>query len=395
MLNKLLPRPVPAPVRAEQIRLLYHQGVPIQLLGIVAVIVSASAFWKVADHTLLVTWAAVQIVIYLIRVVSTIGFEKVSSATPAMLERWGWIYVAGTFLSGVAWGMLSMFLNPLWSAPYQIMLCVIFTGIIAVSFITNSSLFVAFPAFYLPPVLFLSYNLLAEGNEGATELAFLTLIYVVLMYVSALQFNTRLAQSLEIRFENEQLAAELAQSNLDLSNLAEKDELTGLANRRAMNRYLASEWKRHHRAHKPLSLLYIDLDCFKQYNDHYGHEGGDHCLIRLAEILMRHAHRSYDMAARFGGEEFALILPETPKESAMNIALALLADLEDLRLPHAASRIASHVTMSIGIATLIPDQPENDQPLRLSADRALYHAKNTGRNRACSDGSDCRQALAA
>lgn len=395
MLHALLPNPTSPAVKAEQIRLLYQQGAPTQLLGMLTVLLCAWGFRDVADRTLLAIWTIAQIVIYLIRLVATVRFSKGIFSAPEELQKWGTAYCAGTLLSGLGWASLCLFFDAGWAPAYQVLLFIIYTGVIAGAFNTNTSYFVAFPAFFLPITLSLIYTALRENDAGYAQLVYFILIYIVLMYVSALKLHKRLTHSFELRFENEQLAAKLMLSNRDLANLADKDELTGLSNRRAMNRYLSSEWKRHYRAGKPLSLLYCDLDFFKQYNDNYGHAGGDQCLVRLADLLHQHTHRSNDMAARFGGEEFALILPETPSDDAMNIAVTLLGDLEKLRIPHKASKIAPHVTMSIGVATMIPDQPDNVQPFRLSADLALYHAKNTGRNRACSEHADCRQPLAA
>ncbi|MBU3903165.1 MAG: GGDEF domain-containing protein, partial [Gammaproteobacteria bacterium] len=118
-----------------------------------------------------------------------------------------------------------------------------------------------------------------------------------------------------------------------------------------------------------------------QYNDTYGHEAGDQCLIRIAKLLHNHALRSSDMAARFGGEEFALILPETGKQDAERIAASIINDLAHLHIPHTGSTVTDHVTVSIGIASMSPDEPDNDSVLREAADLMLYQAKHAGRNR--------------
>lgn len=379
MLKHFLPEPVTPWVRAEQIRLLYHQGVPIQTLGILTAIVCVIMFWKVADHAMLGLWLGVHVAVSLSRVAATVKFTISHIVEHRTLEQWGRAYVAGTFISGLIWGSLSLFFSPDWPAPYQATLFAVYTGIIAGAFNTNSSLFVAFPAFYLPPASCLLYVTSRQPAEGFYALTSLLIIYIVLMYVSALKFHNSLARSLGIRFENERLAEQLAQSNQKLLSLADTDELTGISNRRSMDRCLRREWNRLFRVNRPLSLLFIDLDFFKQYNDTYGHDGGDQCLIQVAKILRNHSQRSCDMAARFGGEEFAVILPETSEEDALKIAETILADLERLQIPHAGSGVAKHVTLSVGVATMVPNQPDSDDFLRLSADRALYQAKKMGR----------------
>ena len=381
MYRRIFPDPVSAPVRAEQIRLLFDQGNTILLLGIATGMVAVGMFWSVVNHTSLLVWLTALLLLTLFRLGLNHRYAATARTQPRELERWGRAYVIGTFLSGLLWGSLCLFYDPAWPAAYQVVLFAIFTGITAGAFNTNTPYFVAFPAFFMPPVLWLSFTMLQQSNESVNALGALLLIYVVLMYVSALKFHNRLAQSLAIRFENEQLAAELASSNKLLASLADTDELTGLFNRRSMFARLANEWNRMYRNHKPLSLLYLDIDCFKQYNDTYGHEAGDRCLVKVAQVLHHHALRSSDMAARFGGEEFALILPDTSNKDAHKIAASILANLEMISIPHASSSVTNFVTASIGVATLTPDMADDDAILREAADQALYQAKRQGRNR--------------
>jgi diguanylate cyclase (GGDEF)-like protein len=381
MLKRFLPVPVSSAVEAEQIRLLYHQGPTIQLLGIFTAIVSVVMFWKVADHAMLGLWLGVHLIVSSLRLAATYNFKQRGFFERPPSRKWGRGYVFGALVSGLIWGSLSLIYDPSWPAPYQIMLFAIYTGITAGAFNTHSSYFAAFPAFYLPPVACLTYATLGRTGEGFVELGFLFVIYMVLMYTSALKFHNRLAHSLEIRFDNERLAAQLAETNRQLAQLADLDELTGMDNRRSMDRHLFKEWSRAYRTGKPLSLLILDVDFFKQYNDRYGHDAGDECLTRVARVLLDHAKRSSDMAARFGGEEFAVILPETDEHSALHIAEAIRTHLETLQIPHASSRVSAFVTISIGVATTLPDAPEYSDQLRLAADKALYQAKNQGRNR--------------
>lgn len=379
MMKRFLPVPVSRDVKAEQIRILYHQGPSILALGMLTSIVAVAMFWNVANHAMLSLWLAIQITFSLMRLTAIAIFNKRKIIKHHTLELWGLGYALSAFVSALIWGSLSLFLD-FWPAPYLIMLFAIYTGIIAGAFNTYSSYFAAFVVFYFPLTLCISYMTLKQTGDGFFELTTLFIIYVILMYVSALKFHNRLAHSLEIRFENEHLAEQLEASNQRLAYLADMDELTGICNRRSMDRFLSNEWNRLYRTKKPLSLLFLDIDFFKQYNDSYGHAAGDVCLIRVANMLHHHAQRSSDMAARFGGEEFAVILPETNENIALKIAEAIRANLESLQIPHSSSTIADHVTMSVGVATMIPNKPDNGHLLRLAADKALYQAKNMGRN---------------
>ncbi|WP_444848596.1 GGDEF domain-containing protein [Duganella caerulea] len=160
------------------------------------------------------------------------------------------------------------------------------------------------------------------------------------------------------------------------------DGLTGIANRRHFDVAMEKEHRRAKRGGTPLSLLMIDIDHFKAYNDHYGHQKGDQCLIQVAAALASMLRRPCDLMARYGGEEFAMILPETDVEQATLMAEAIRARTQELAIPHERNSDAGQqVTVSIGIATQRVDAPAGIEALIGAADRALYLAKRNGRNR--------------
>ncbi len=181
----------------------------------------------------------------------------------------------------------------------------------------------------------------------------------------------------------------LHMANQRLQRIAAEDVLTGLGNRRAFDNRLAAEISRSHREHAALSLLLIDVDHFKPFNDHYGHLAGDDCLRELGSLIRRVAtHRGGDFAARYGGEEFAVLLPNTPLDGARQVAERLRAAVADLRREHAGSP-AGHLTLSIGVAELAPhDAVTTADILVARADRALYAAKDGGRDRVIVERSD-------
>lgn len=160
------------------------------------------------------------------------------------------------------------------------------------------------------------------------------------------------------------------------------DDLTKISNRRAFDIYLQQEWKRSKREKLPLSLMMIDIDYFKLYNDHYGHDAGDRCLHTVAQTIRQAVKRPSDFVARYGGEEFAVILPNTQREGAETVANIIQKAIHDLKLPHDQSLISSYITLSIGISTQIPTS-EDFTLLIQTADHALYEAKSQGRDRIC------------
>jgi diguanylate cyclase (GGDEF)-like protein len=174
---------------------------------------------------------------------------------------------------------------------------------------------------------------------------------------------------------------ELQAANEKLRLMANIDGLTQIANRRRFDDYLAVEWQRHQRENKPLALILIDIDYFKNYNNHYGHQRGDDCLIQVAQTLAKVPQRATDLVARYGGEEFVAILPNTNAQKALIVAESMKKAIAALNIPHAQSNISKKITISLGVASLIPN-PENClEDLIFQADQVLYLAKNQGRDR--------------
>ncbi|ABK46013.1 response regulator receiver modulated diguanylate cyclase [Magnetococcus marinus MC-1] len=165
-----------------------------------------------------------------------------------------------------------------------------------------------------------------------------------------------------------------------LKQLAIMDGLTGIANRRRFDQFVDYEWSRSLRYQHNFSLIMLDIDYFKRFNDCYGHAQGDQCLKQVAYAISQAMPRPMDLAARYGGEEFACVLPETSREGAVTVANRVLQGVQELRIAHAHSNVANHVTVSVGIASMVPRSEDIPTTLLARADQALYHAKNSGRN---------------
>lgn len=166
--------------------------------------------------------------------------------------------------------------------------------------------------------------------------------------------------------------------------LSTRDGLTGLFNRRTLDEELENEWRRAVRAPAPFSMIFLDIDCFKLYNDTYGHLEGDVCLKAVAGTVGRSVRRTGDVTTRYGGEEFAVLLPMTPARDAARIAETIRANVEELAIAHAASRVSAVVTVSVGVGTVMPSLEGDAESVIKLADGALYQAKSEGRNRVVS-----------
>ena len=189
-----------------------------------------------------------------------------------------------------------------------------------------------------------------------------------------------LSASLEVKVRERTEALETA--NRQLTELTVTDALTGLANRRHFDLALVEEWARAQRSGQPLALLMVDVDFFKPYNDHYGHQAGDDCLRRVAHFLRGAARRAGDLVARYGGEEFAVVAADTDLAAALSLAEAMRATVAAAAIPHAVTPVAGGTaTVSIGVAVTVSKFGETPERLLLRADAALYLAKSQGRNR--------------
>lgn len=180
--------------------------------------------------------------------------------------------------------------------------------------------------------------------------------------------------------ERKKAEDKILQLQEELHALSYRDSLTNLANRRMFDTLFEVEWAKARATRHPLSLVLIDIDFFKQYNDHYGHPQGDECLRHVARVLDTVGQRARDLCVRLGGEEFALLLPETDEATAFMIASRCRKLLSREAIPHPESAVADVVTVSMGVATIVPGPRDHPAGLMAQADRRLYQAKAAGRN---------------
>ena len=173
---------------------------------------------------------------------------------------------------------------------------------------------------------------------------------------------------------------ELKRHRDTLEYLSMLDGLTGIPNRRRFDECFDMEWKRAERSSAYLSVIMIDIDYFKDFNDYYGHQLGDECLKQVAKTLAHSVKRASDCVARYGGEEFVCILPGTDIQGAVQVGESMRKNVEALNVPHLASSVAEHVTVSLGTASMIPKRERSQFSLLEAADRCLYKAKDAGRN---------------
>ncbi|WP_299493303.1 PleD family two-component system response regulator [Acaryochloris sp. IP29b_bin.137] len=202
----------------------------------------------------------------------------------------------------------------------------------------------------------------------------------VRVHLSLRDLTLKLQREIEVRKRTE---AKLAEANASLHRLAHVDGLTQVANRYRFDQEIEQAWRRLQREHQMLSLILCDVDHFKRFNDHYGHQAGDDCLRQVAQAIQKAVHRPDDLVARYGGEEFAIVLPSTPAQGAVKVAIAICSEVLNLQIPHEVSSVSQYITLSLGIATVIPQAEQEIDTLIELTDQALYQAKAEGRNMYC------------
>ena len=195
------------------------------------------------------------------------------------------------------------------------------------------------------------------------------------------EFMAQVADQLSIAIQQSELYLQLQEANKKLQQLAATDGLTQVANRRYFDETLHDEWQRLTREKLPLALILIDIDWFKPYNDHYGHQAGDDCLRQVARAIAQVLKRPADLLARYGGEEFVILLPNTDTSGAVEVAERIQQTISNLAILHPLSTISPYVTTSLGITSMIPTADISPESLISQADQALYLAKNQGRDR--------------
>ena len=209
---------------------------------------------------------------------------------------------------------------------------------------------------------------------------FILVVGIVIIF-QRFKWRRLIKREKDLKREIETKEKELLELKSELERLTVHDDLTEIYNHRWFTQFFEYEWKRTVRKGGPISLIMIDIDFFKKFNEIYGHEKGDECLVSIAGVLQETVKRSSDMVARYGGEEFVIILSGTDKRGVDVVAENARKAVENLNIPYPSSSIADHVTVSLGCVTMHPRQHLDSSVLIRAAEEALYLSKQEGRNR--------------
>lgn len=337
------------------------------------------AYWGTASTALLLSWLTLDYS----HATIWMGLAYLRSRPGALglqPAQWRLIYVALMAVGGLVWGLSGLLFLPIGSADQALL-----TGLVAMGSVLATYPTVLYPpaflAFQAPVFLLCALGYVFSGLDYGTVIAALAIAVSLSLLQIGSQMGDRLTGAMRLAIENAEMmrlqteqSIALATANMELARLSEIDPLTGLANRRRLVEALRSDGRT-----IGATLLYIDVDHFKQFNDTYGHGAGDDCLIAVAHALASYASKHGGMAARQGGEEFSLLFANATSDQIAGIAEEIRAGIQNL---HASGvRIARSVTVSIGYAHRA--QGMNDDQFMDQADAAAYRAKRGGRNQVC------------
>lgn len=388
-------------LKTRKIDLLHDQAFTAFTAAIAAATMLILIFWEDVPHDMFTLWLVCFAFVTLARYVEVYLFRKYRQNL-ANIQKWLISYDIGTFLSGLLWCYLCIILLQYADNLYSGLVVFTISGLCAGAMATYAGNFRTYLMFSTPSTLLMAIFLMFQTeNEQYINMGYILLLFYFFLFFSARRFNSFIENAINQSLTNEQLVVDLQDEiNLrqeaekllisekekaesiaeDMFQLSTKDGLTGLDNRRMFDGAIQNEWNRAIRYKKPISLILCDIDFFKRYNDHYGHQQGDACLQKIATVLKDHARRGGDIAARYGGEEFAIIMPDTDEENAEKIATLMHDAISKLNIPHEASQASDIVTASFGVATMTPNKEQNFEKLIKYADVALYKAKTMGRD---------------
>ena len=373
-------------VHAEQIRLLYRQTTPATIGSPFAGALLIYLFRGVVENNYLFGWIFCLILVSVIRLmVSALFFRK--ELDQITILPWEKIYISGTVLHGSVWAIAWLFLIFTTDPAYHVYVVIWMIGLSASSISAYSVSLVTLLAFFIPVIIPGTIALMVVGQSQEVALGLAIILYSAVVLRAVVPINKLMLDAIRLNFYLKDEIQSRKKVEEQLQQLSLNDSLTGLANRRHMDEYLDTELKRAQRTLNPLSLVMVDIDCFKLFNDIYGHLGGDECLQRIGKIISRAVNRTSDLACRFGGEEFVLILPNTDANSAYLIAEELRKNVQALDIPHSGSELTGLdvVTISLGVATIIPEIDSTPSAIIQRADEALYKSKHNGRNQVAVD----------
>jgi len=343
--------------------------------------INVGLFWQQINHTFIFAWAVFLLLIGLVRWLMKAQYQRHQQRLSP--GYWWGLFAFSSLLLGLAWFVWSLHVSMVinFSGMGFSIIVITAAGLVSGAVASTSSSIYSYICFSAPILLPLSVVLLFKDQMETQGIGLLLVLFFIITLRQVLSINSVLQESIINRLELEKSKAKTETLAKELYQLSTTDALTSITNRRGFDEALSREWSRAKRSDTQLTLLMIDVDFFKTFNDSLGHPAGDECLRLIASTLTHYARRAGEVIARYGGEEFAIILPNTAGSEGVKIAENICDSIAELDIEHPASGVAKRVTVSIGVHGAAPGQLDDSQELIKLADQALYRAKADGRNR--------------
>ena len=375
--------------------LLQNSRVSVVFANLIGILATLILFWGYIQLNSLLLWASLFTILLLVRSLhmSNALVERRFRSHPV---RTYWQLIFGAVLTGLIWAYI--YIQSAQVVPvvlqYLFLLIIVTISVVSMSSVQIREYYLATVFASLLPIAWWSIANYWE-NSYSLVVGLVILGYCALVMAMSNRVYQSFHQMISMNWEREAMSQELADlagslrdrnrqlqdARRQLTDLANVDELTGLGNRRLVNSTLQDEINRARRSGTELAVILLDVDYFKNYNDHYGHPAGDKVLQQLSDLMQRATSRAGEVVARYGGEEFILILPGATADIAMRTAEHLRELIVNEGIPHETSQVADHITVSQGVFALMPEGEVNPAEVINRADQALYRAKEAGRNR--------------
>lgn len=374
-------------IQAAQLRMLYAQTPVILLMGFLLASFISAVFSQLVNWLPVIGW---WILVNLIMALYLIAYQRFQIKRFGTNHVFWWRLASGYYgILGLCWGIGLVWIIQHSASEYHIFLFTVLVSLAAASIVLSTWMMV-YLIFQITLLLPIVGWLLIQNQPAYIVMGIFLIMFMVSMWVFANQVNRMLRKTFRLNLENKALANSLQESNEklkilngELTTLSVTDSLTQVANRRYFESQLKKEILRCSRENMPISLIMIDADYFKRYNDILGHLAGDDALMNIAKCISDTVRRPADMVSRYGGEEFSVLLINTTIEGALNVAEQIRYNIEQLKLPHPESPISDYITVSLGVTSAQPSETLSRETLLFKADAALYAAKDGGRNTVC------------
>lgn len=354
---------------------------PIVIAGhAIVALINIALFWNTVSLAFVLAWATFVLITVLSRWAMKNHYQtNWQLRSPGYWRR---LFAVSSLMLGLVWCIWSLYVGSAigFDGLGLSILAITASGLVSGAVASTSSSLLSYVLFTGPTLLPLSVALLMIDQTQLQGIGALMVLFFIITLRQVLQIHSVLKQSITNGLELEEAKEQTERLAQELYEQSTMDALTSVTNRRGFDEALNDEWLRARRSGLPLTLLMIDADCFKAYNDSLGHPAGDECLKQLAATLRSRIKRAGETIARYGGEEFAVLLPNTTASEGVEVAEIIRKGVFERNIPHPASHVSDRVTVSAGVHCVSPDQMESSQTLIELADQALYQAKADGRN---------------